>query len=206
MQEQADSFKEGIYAAMAGIENLCAAARAAATSVAPPMARHQPPIPVPQVKLPKLALKPVSGDITNWTTFWDSYESAIHKNPTLSDIDKFHYLKSLLDRTAHEAIAGLTLTSANYHEAVTILQRQFGNKQQIIIVSRHMDIMLNATPVTSPNNLTGLRRLYDKIESNERGLKSLGVAPESYGSLLSSVLLNKLPQELRMIISRKGGD
>ena len=66
--------------------------------------------------------------------------------------------------------------------------------------------MLNATPVTSPNNLTGLRRPYDKIESNVRGLKSLEVAPESYGSLLSSVLLNKLPQELRLIISRKGGD
>ena len=122
----------------------------------------------------------------------------------MSEIDKFNYLKSLLDRTAHEAIAGLTLTSANYDEAVSILQKRFGNKQQII--SRHMDILLNASPVASPNELKGLRHLYDQIESHVRGLKSLGVASESYGSLLSSVLLNKLPRELRLIISRKTTD
>ena len=35
----------------------------------------------------------------------------------LSDIDKFNYLKSLLECTVHEAISGLTLTLANYHDA-----------------------------------------------------------------------------------------
>ena len=29
------------------------------------------------VKLPKLSLKWFSGDLTKWTTFWDSFESAI---------------------------------------------------------------------------------------------------------------------------------
>ena len=59
-----------------------------------------------------------------------------------------------------------------------------------------MDILLNASPVSSPNNLKGLRRLHDQIESHVWGLKSLGVAQELYGSLLSLVLLNKLPREL----------
>ena len=112
----------------------------------------------------------------------------------MSEIDKFNFLKSLLDCTAHEAIAGLTLTSASYHEAVSILQKRFGDKQQVI--RHHMDILLNASPVSSPNNLKGLRRLHDQIESHVQGLKSLGVAQELYGSLLSSVLLNKLPREL----------
>ena len=40
-------------------------------------------------------------------------------------------------------------------------------------------------------------------EGGGRGLKSLGVSAESYGSLLVSVLLNKLPQELRLIVSRQ---
>ena len=69
-----------------------------------------------------------------------------------------------------------------------------------------MDILLNASPVASPNDIKGLRHLHDQVESHVRGLKSLGVAPESYGSLLSSVLLNKLPQELQLIISRKTTD
>ena len=46
----------------------------------------------PSVKLPKLNMKKFRGDITTWSTFWDTFESAIDKNPSLSDIDKFNYL------------------------------------------------------------------------------------------------------------------
>ena len=91
------------------------------------------------------------------------------------------------------------MTSANYHEAVAILKKRFGSRQQII--SRHMELLLNLEAVTSQHNIKGLRRLYDTVETHVRSLKNLGVASESYGSLLTSVLLNKLPQELRLIIS-----
>lgn len=64
-----------------------------------------------------------------------------------------------------------------------------------------MDTLLSVEAVTSANNLKGVRKLYDLIESNICSLKSLGVAPESYGSLLSSVLLNKMPQEIQLIVS-----
>lgn len=82
-----------------------------------------------------------------WTMFWDSYKSAVHSNDELSDVDKFNYLKSLLERTAYEAIAGLTLSSANYAEAVDILEKRFGNKQ--LIISKHMETFLNMDVVTS---------------------------------------------------------
>ena len=62
-----------------------------------------------------------------------------------------------------------------------------------------MDILLNLDAVTSSYNLRGLRRLFDLVESNARGLRSLGVPPESYGSLLSSVLMNKLPQKISFV-------
>ena len=56
-------------------------------------------------------------------------------------------------------------------------------------------------PTVAPY-LKGFRRLYVDVESHIRSLKSLGVVPDSYGSLLSPVLLNKLPPELRLV-SRK---
>ena len=62
---------------------------------------------------------------------------------------------------------------------------------------------MNLEAVTSQHNLRGLRHLYDLVESQVRGLKSLGVESSSYGSLLSSVLLQKLPLELRQIVSRE---
>jgi len=124
----------------------------------------------------------------------------------LATIDKFNYLNSLLEKTASEAIAGLAITNANYEEAITILKTRFGNKQ--MIVNKHTDDLINMAPVYSNHDLRGMRQFYDLVEVHVRGLKALGVPSESYDSLLSSVLMNKVPQEVRLIISRevKGGD
>ena len=62
---------------------------------------------------------------------------------------------------------------------------------------------MNIDPVTSQHNLKGLRHLYDTVESQVPSLKSLGVTADSYGSLFSSVFVNKLPQELRLTISHQ---
>ena len=101
----------------------------------------------PKVKLPKLTLKKFNGDLTKWTTFWDSYESLIHHNSQLSDIHKFIYLNSLLEGPALQSISGLKLTAANYNKALSIIWRRFGNTQKI--VSKHMEVLLNLEAVTS---------------------------------------------------------
>ena len=66
-----------------------------------------------------------------------------------------------------------------------------------------MDALLNVETVTSPHNLKGLRQLYDKVESHIRSLNTLGVTADSYGSLLASALLKKIPQDLCLIMIRK---
>ena len=201
--EQADAFNQDIYEALVKIErhNTTPSHSGTGTGHAPGESRTHS---ISRAKLPKLTLRAFDGDLTSWTTFWDSYEAAVHKNPDLSEIDKFMYLKTLVEKSAREAINGLTLTAANYHEAVSILEKRFGNKQTII--SKHMDMLLNIEAVTSQHNVIGLRRMYDRVESHIRGLRALGVSSDSYGSLLSSVLLKKLPHELRLLISRKVSD
>ena len=82
-----------------------------------------------------------------------------------------------------------------------ILRNRFGNKP--LIISKHMETLLTAEPVTSDKSLKELRHLYDKTESHLRSLKSLGVEPTSYGTMLSPVLLTKLPLELHLIVSRR---
>ena len=133
--------------------------------------------------------------------FWDSFEAAIDKNEELSSVDKFNYLNTLLEGAAAEAVAGLTLTSENYSEAVGGSKKRFGNTQMII--AKHMDALINLTTVSSQHNVKDLRLLYNLVESHTRGLGSLGVQSSSYGALLSSVLMNKLPTEFRLIISRE---
>ena len=204
--EQADGYKDNVYRALTMIDKALSAKHSHSTPAVSAPAPTAPTVTphVNKVKLPKLSLPHFSGNITKWATFWDSYESAVHKNDDLTDVDKFNYLRSLLEHTAYEAISGLTLSSANYREAIDILQKRFGNKQ--LIISNHMEILLNIEAVTSEQNVRGLRRLYDDVESHISSLKSLGVAPDSYSALLSPVLLNKLPPELRLIVSRKVSD
>ena len=146
------------------------------------------------MKLPKLTIQPFGGDLMTWTPFWESYCAAIHDNPSFTDTEKFNYLRSLLEHTALNAISGFSLTAPNYTEAVLALEKHFGNKQRI--VTKHMDALMNLDTVTSSTDIKPLRWLYDHIESHTRSLKSLGVESRSYGGLLASVLLNKLPQEL----------
>ena len=155
---------------------------------------------VPQVRLPKLSIKKFNGDLTKWMTFWDIFNSSIHSNPTLSNVDKFNYLSSLLESSAAEAIAGLSLTDANYDEAIATLKKRFGNSQ--LIVNRHMEALMSVTSVSSNHDIKRLRKLHDTVEAHVRGLKALGVPAESYGSLLTSVLVNKLPSEIRLVVSR----
>ena len=118
-----------------------------------------------KLRLPKLSIKKFNGNLTAWTTFWDSFESTIHLNPELTN-----YLNSLLEQSAAESISGLTLTNANYEEAVAVFKKRYmyGNKQQII--STHMDALLNLEAVTSHSNFKSLRYLRDQIESHIRSL------------------------------------
>ena len=154
-----------------------------------------------RVKLPKISLPHFRGNLTRWPAFWDSFNCAIHTNDQLSEIDKLNYLRSLLEGAAYDAIAGLALSVANYGEAVAILKKRFGNRQ--LIISKHMESLLGVNAVTSDDHLRDLRQLYDQSEDNIRSLKALGVEPESYGAMLSSVLLNKLPPGIRLIVSLK---
>ena len=82
-----------------------------------------------------------------------------------------------------------------------ILKKVFGNEKQII--GRHMDLLLNADAVTSNQNLKDLNHLFDHVDYHVCSLISLGVSSGNYVSLLASVLMNNLPLELKLIITRK---
>ena len=79
-------------------------------------------------KLPKLELKKFHGNPIEWYPFWESFESAVHKNSNLSGVDKFNYVKSLLTGIAQSVVTGLALPE----KAVELLKRRFGNRQVVI--------------------------------------------------------------------------
>ena len=99
-----------------------------------------------RTRLPKLVLPKFKGDVTQWTSFWDSYKNTVHENIDISTTDKFNYLKSLLEGPAARCVHGLLITECNYDSAVELLQERFGKLQQIVVA--HVD-ELNKLPVAS---------------------------------------------------------
>lgn len=213
--EQAGSYSEKIQLALCEIKtaleqvvptSMTGAGGLEAGTSHPPAAPAVPTAAgVTTPSLLKITLRKFSGDHLQWFTFWDSFKSAVHDSSELTDIYKFNYLHSLLEHSAAEAVAGLALTAANYTEAINILQKWFGDRQ--LIIGKHMETLLNLEPVTTYNE-RHLGQMYDKVESHVRAFKALGILLESYGSLLTSTLLNKVPADIRLIVSQHvgGGD
>ena len=85
-----------------------------------------------KVKLPKLELESFSGNYQEWQSFWDTFQSAVDGNTSISPIEKFTYLKSCVTSNAESAIAGLSLTADNYKVAIDILKDRFDKPQLLI--------------------------------------------------------------------------
>ncbi|XP_064482842.1 uncharacterized protein LOC135395675 [Ornithodoros turicata] len=145
-------------------------------------------------KLPKLDLVKFNGQRRDWFAFWEQFRQMVHDNQRLSTCDKFHYLRAALTGEAASAIAGLPPTERCYDDALEILKRRFGN--ETLQIEDHMSRLTNLQPVRAQHDVRGLRKLYDGVVSHVRALKALGVPEESFASMLYSIMLRLVPQEL----------
>ena len=69
-----------------------------------------------------------------------------------------------------------------------------------------MNELLNIKKVERDRDLQGLRRLDDDIESHVCSLRSLDVDDDNYGSLLTPIIMERLPHQFKLTISRQVGD
>ena len=155
------------------------------------------------VKLPKIEIRKFYGDPLEWKSFYDSFKSAVDENIRLSKVEKMNYLINLLKADAEAVVKGLPLCNENYDIAIKMLEERFGDPQ--VLISSHMNKLLSLENIYSINNLKGLRSLCDQVERQVRCLNALGHDPKSYGLMLVPIFMTKLPEELKIFISRKLG-
>ena len=169
---EADDLLALIEAHLAELQQRQAPSSTLAT--APPQA---PPNPIPSttttparsVSLPKLKLPLFNGDCTAWREFWDIFDEAVNTQP-LADTAKFSYLLSSLTGEAKKAVAGLSLSTANYKVAVDILRKKYARED---VLTNTLYRQLRALPVAA-QNLTSIRNTVDSIEKILRQLEGLG--------------------------------
>ena len=109
-------------------------------------------------------------------------------------------MKSFLKGPAAGCISGLNLTADIYKQALDILVQRYGNKQ--LLISTHIEQLFSIKPILNLHDGKKLRETFDKIELHVRNLKTVKIDPEQYGSVLASIIMSKLPSEIRLLISR----
>ncbi len=122
------------------------------------------------VKLPKLEIKQFDGNILNYASFWDSFQSAIGKHTKLKPVDKLSYLLAKCQGEAAELLSGLSLTNDNYDVAVGLLDSRFGDEE--LQISAHNQA-LRRIPCAK-NNFQSIRSTYDQITKHLRYLELKG--------------------------------
>ncbi|XP_018564512.1 uncharacterized protein LOC108905924 [Anoplophora glabripennis] len=81
-----------------------------------------------QVKLPIIKLPTFGGVCNQWLEFRDAFTALVHDNKTISDIQKYYYMKSALEGEASHLIQSIAVSVANYKIAWDLLCERYENK------------------------------------------------------------------------------
>ena len=160
------------------------------------------PVKAQGLKLLKFNLTSFNGDLLEWTTFIETFTAAVDSHNSLTAMEKFTYLIGKLEGAPADCIQGFSLTSKSYEEAKQLLEERYGNSHAII--SAHMNVLLKL-PKLNNDSVSRLSSFYNMIEKNIRSLLIIGINPSHYGPLTIPVILERLPDAIKLVTTRKLG-
>lgn len=158
----------------------------------PPTMSTSVPTPTP---LPRMDLPKFSGDYLEWESFRDMFDTLIHQNTSLSNVQKLHYLKGNLTGEALQQIRNVSVTETNYIGAWTAIRERYDNVRVLWYHYMAHFQHLSAVPKESG---TALKRLLDGTLEVRRALTSLGRPVEHWDDWFVFHAMQKLdPTTLR---------
>jgi len=125
-----------------------------------------------QCQLLKIQLPIFDGDLLQWRSYRDTFSLLVHKNPKLSQIDKFHYLISSVTGSAASCVRGLPITEGNYIIVWNNLHTRYDNKR--VLATAHLDSIFRFAPLQK-ESLSGLENFLSTFQANIASIKALNV-------------------------------
>ncbi|XP_023217501.1 uncharacterized protein LOC111619908 [Centruroides sculpturatus] len=127
-----------------------------------------------------------------------------YNDPNISDLDKFQYLiqSTLKGSRAREVIESFPVTAEHYPQAIECLNSRFGREDVLIevYVRELLSLVLNNALVQE--HKLPIVKLYDRIKTQLRSLKMLGVTMDKCASMLYPLVESSLPTDLLRIWER----
>lgn len=141
------------------------------------------------VRLPKIELPAFDGDYQHWLGFRDMYISLIHNNKTITDIQKYYYLRAALKGRAALLVNNLDLSSNNYSIAWQLISERYDNQK--LLVNNHLQSLFDLELMSTESGSL-LRNMVDVINKNLRALATLGEPTDHWDTIIVFLMSKKL--------------
>lgn len=147
-----------------------------------PLLTRLPPIEIPKFK----------GDEKEWPPFIEIFNSLIHENTRLSNVEKLRYLLSFLEGNPRKLIEHFTITSANYESALKLLKGRYENKR--IMLASYLRSISQYKKLT-PGSAYDIINFHDLLNASLAGIENLGYDVSSWNPMLVSIVTDKFDNE-----------
>lgn len=142
------------------------------------------------VLLPKIKLPVFSGEFHNWINFKNNFTSTICNNLSLTDSQKFQFLKASLEGYASHFIEGLDGIENPFERAWDNLCNRFDKKQ--FLLDSHFKSLLSMQSIQK-ENYGQFRKMLDEISKHLIALDGVQVTKDVlYDSFIIHILSTKL--------------
>nr|XP_049706137.1 uncharacterized protein LOC126056604 isoform X2 [Helicoverpa armigera] len=142
------------------------------------------------VRLPKIDLPHFDGNYQCWLEFRDTFTSLIHNNASISNINKFHYLRASLQGTAASLIKNIEFSSDHYKIAWDLLCERYNN--EYLLVANHLQALFFDVKSINKESSVSIRNLVDVINKNIRALANLKRPTQHWDDIIIFVMVKKL--------------
>lgn len=140
------------------------------------------------IKLPTLSLPSFNGEYDQWLNFYDTFKSLINDNEALTNIQRFHYLRSALKGEASLTIQAVEVSAENYDIAWGLLKDRFENKP--LIIHNHVKALFDME-AANKESLSSLQYLLNSMQKHLRALKMLKQPVEHWDTLIIHLMSTK---------------
>ncbi|XP_055615166.1 uncharacterized protein LOC129761468 [Toxorhynchites rutilus septentrionalis] len=135
---------------------------------------------IDHVRLPQIKLQTFDGNIDEWLSFRDLYQSLIHNKSDLPEVEKLHYLKGCLVGEAKALVDPLAITKGNYQVAWEALKKRYNDSK---LLKRRQIQTLFEMPTLGKESDIQLQSLLEIFERVIHNMDQL-VEPAEYKDLL----------------------
>lgn len=141
-----------------------------------------------RVRLPEIDINIFNGKISDWHSFSQLFKALIIDDKSLSDVQRFMYLKSYLRNEPLSLIEDLPIDDSSFSIAMDVLKERY--ESQTSVLNAHFKALFDLQPV-SKGSVNQLREFVTSVSKSWKALKHLNYSSDQLLELMVIYHLQK---------------